>query len=85
MVVCSPPKRVVRRRPPHPGSAPPHAHSLRSQVTFVDGDKGMLQYRGYPIEQLAKNSDMLDCIFLLMVRCWRPSSRVSAARLVFYS
>ena len=51
----------------------------------MDGDKGMLQYRGYPIEQLAKNSDMLDCIFLLMVRCWRPSSRVSAARLVFYS
>jgi citrate synthase len=30
--------------------------SCRSAVTFIDGDKGILEYRGYPIEQLAEQS-----------------------------
>src|SRR3954463_15376204 len=30
--------------------------STRSSVTFIDGDKGILEYRGYPIEQLAERS-----------------------------
>ena len=30
--------------------------SCRSAITFIDGDKGILRYRGYPIEQLAKDS-----------------------------
>ena len=30
--------------------------SCRSSITYIDGDKGILEYRGYPIEQLAENS-----------------------------
>ena len=32
--------------------------SCRSRITFIDGDKGILRYRGYPIEQLAEHSDL---------------------------
>ena len=32
--------------------------SCRSTITFIDGDKGILRYRGYPIEQLAEHSDL---------------------------
>ena len=35
-------------------------------MTFIDGEKGELLYRGYPIEQLAEKADFLDCAFLLM-------------------
>ena len=37
-------------------------------MTYIDGEKGVLLYRGYPIEQLAEKSDFLDCSFLLLVR-----------------
>ena len=40
--------------------------SCRSAVTFIDGDKGVLLYRGYPIEQLAKNSSFLEVAYLLI-------------------
>jgi len=40
--------------------------SCRSSVTFIDGDKGVLLYRGYPIEQLAKNSSFLEVAYLLI-------------------
>ncbi|HET7328844.1 MAG TPA: citrate synthase [Nocardioidaceae bacterium] len=40
--------------------------SCRSAVTFIDGDKGILEYRGYPIEQLAENSDYLEVAYLLI-------------------
>jgi citrate synthase len=43
------------------------------QVTYIDGDKGELLYRGYPIEQLAAQSDFLDCAFLLLVRLRRSA------------
>ena len=33
--------------------------SCRSAITFIDGDKGILRYRGYPIEQLAENATFL--------------------------
>jgi citrate synthase len=39
--------------------------SCRSAVTFIDGDKGILEYRGYPIEQLAENSTYLEVAYLL--------------------
>lgn len=35
-------------------------------MTFIDGERGQLLYRGYPIEQLAQRSDFLDCAFLLL-------------------
>jgi len=40
--------------------------STRSAITFIDGDKGVLLYRGYPIEQLAKQSNFLEVAYLLM-------------------
>jgi citrate synthase len=40
--------------------------SCRSAITFIDGDKGILEYRGYPIEQLAEKSNYLEVAYLLM-------------------
>jgi len=40
--------------------------SCESDITFIDGDKGILLYRGYPIDQLAKNSNFLETCFLLL-------------------
>ena len=39
--------------------------SCKSKVTFIDGDKGELLYRGYPIEQLAENCNFLEVTYLL--------------------
>lgn len=40
--------------------------SCKSNITFIDGDKGILRYRGYPIEQLAEGSNYLETAFLLL-------------------
>jgi citrate synthase len=40
--------------------------SCESKITFIDGDKGVLLYRGYPIEQLATHSNFLEVCYLLM-------------------
>jgi len=40
--------------------------SCNSTITYIDGDKGELLYRGYPIEQLAVNCDYLDTCYLLL-------------------
>lgn len=40
--------------------------SCESKITYIDGDKGILLYRGYPIEQLAEKKDYLDVSYLLM-------------------
>jgi citrate synthase len=40
--------------------------SCESKITFIDGDKGILLYRGYPIEQLAAKKDFLDVCYLLL-------------------
>lgn len=39
--------------------------SCRSAITFIDGEKGILRYRGYPIEQLAENATFLEVAYLL--------------------
>ncbi len=39
--------------------------ACRSAITFIDGDKGILRYRGYPIEQLAEQSSFLEVAYLL--------------------
>jgi len=39
--------------------------SCRSAITFIDGDKGILRYRGYPIEQLAEHASFLEVAYLL--------------------
>ena len=40
--------------------------STRSAVTYIDGEKGILEYRGYPIEQLAEHSTFLEVAYLLI-------------------
>ncbi len=40
--------------------------SCKSTITFIDGDKGILRYRGYPIEQLAEKSSYLEVSYLLL-------------------
>jgi citrate synthase len=40
--------------------------SCRSAITYIDGDKGILEYRGYPIEQLAEQSTYLEVAYLLV-------------------
>ncbi|MEM7530880.1 MAG: citrate synthase [Chloroflexota bacterium] len=40
--------------------------SCKSKVTYIDGDKGILRYRGYPIEQLAEQSTFLESSYLLI-------------------
>ena len=40
--------------------------STRSAITFIDGDKGILRYRGYPIDQLAEKSNYLEVAYLIL-------------------
>jgi citrate synthase len=54
--------------------------SCKSKITYIDGDKGVLLYRGYPIEQLAEKCDFLEVAYLLKNgelpnASRRPSSR----------
>ena len=37
-----------------------------SRISYIDGDKGILEYRGYPIEQLAEKSSFIEVAFLLL-------------------
>jgi len=40
--------------------------STRSAITFIDGDKGILEYRGYPVEQLAERGNFLEVAYLIL-------------------
>src|SRR5438132_11701250 len=40
--------------------------SCKSAITFIDGDQGILRYRGYPIEQLAEQSNFLEVAYLIV-------------------
>ena len=40
--------------------------ACRSRITYIDGDKGILHYRGYPIEQLAQHSTYLETAYLIL-------------------
>ena len=50
--------------PTTPASPPPPRRE--SNITFIDGDKGVLQYRGYPIADLAEHSNFLETCYLLL-------------------
>ncbi|MGH7462903.1 MAG: citrate/2-methylcitrate synthase, partial [Longimicrobiales bacterium] len=52
--------------------------SCRSSITYIDGDKGILRYRGYPIEELAEKSNFLEVAFLLL--CGELPSREQLER-----
>ena len=53
--------------------------SCKSAITYIDGDAGVLLYRGYPIEQLAKQSSFLEVAYLLM-NGELPTARRSSPR-----
>ena len=40
--------------------------SCKSDITFIDGEEGVLMYRGYPVEQLAKHSNFIEVCYLLL-------------------
>ena len=40
--------------------------NCRSAITFIDGDQGILRYRGYPIEELAESTQLLEVAWLLL-------------------
>ena len=40
--------------------------SCDSDITFIDGQEGVLMYRGYPVEQLAKHSNFIEVAYLLL-------------------
>jgi citrate synthase len=40
--------------------------ACRSRITYIDGDKGILEYRGHPIEQLAEHSTYLETAYLIL-------------------
>src|SRR5436190_4856134 len=40
--------------------------ACKSRITYIDGDNGILEYRGYPIEQLAEQSDFLETAYLIL-------------------
>src|SRR3989337_181146 len=50
--------------PYHPGFM--STASCRSNITYIDGDQGILMYRGYPIEQLAEHCDFLEVAYLIL-------------------
>src|ERR1700709_1648489 len=52
--------------------------SCRSAITYIDGDKGILEYRGYPIEQLAEKSSYLEVAYLLINGELPTSSQLAA-------
>src|SRR6201988_4891574 len=58
---------LITYGPPYMATA-----SCRSAITYIDGDKGILEYRGYPIEQLAEQSSYLEVASLLL-HGWLPT------------
>ena len=52
--------------------------ACRSRITFIDGDKGVLLYRGYPIEQLAEHSTFLETAYLILFGELPTSSEMQA-------
>ena len=60
--------RPTTTRPGSPSTTPASSTPPRAaaSVTFIDGDKGILEYRGYPIEQLAEKSNFLEVAYLLI-------------------
>ena len=40
--------------------------SCISNITYIDGEKGILRYRGYPIEQLAEKASFVEVIYLML-------------------
>ncbi|MDP3179570.1 MAG: citrate/2-methylcitrate synthase, partial [Spirochaetaceae bacterium] len=52
--------------------------SARSAITYIDGDKGVLRYRGYPIEQLAQSSTYIETAYLVVFGELPDAARLAA-------
>ncbi|KIK11160.1 hypothetical protein PISMIDRAFT_530643 [Pisolithus microcarpus 441] len=50
---------------------------IESAITYIDGERGILRYRGYPIEQLAEKSTFLECAYLLIYGALPARSQLS--------
>ena len=46
--------------------ASPRRRAASPKITFIDGDKGILLYRGYPIDQLAEHGNFIETCYLLL-------------------
>ena len=55
---------ICHANKPRPGFT--STASCESKITFIDGEKGILRYRGYDIEELAKKSDFIEVVNLLI-------------------
>ena len=56
--------------------------SCESTITYIDGDKGELLYRGYPIEQLADKSDFLEVAYLLHMANSQTKSKIKNSKTI---
>src|SRR4029453_16710787 len=52
--------------------------ACRSKITFIDGDKGILEYRGYPIEQLAERATYLETAYLIIFGALPTAAQVAS-------
>src|SRR5207302_8432434 len=52
--------------------------NCRSAITYIDGEKGVLLYRGYPVEQLAENGDYLETADLILFAQLPTTAQVRA-------
>ncbi len=61
--------------------------ACQSSITFIDGDNGILRYRGYPIEQLAERSDFVETCYLLLYGELPAAAQLKAfrAQLTYHS
>src|SRR5436309_13592586 len=57
---------LIIRRPPR-STLFPYTTLFRSKITYIDGDAGVLLYRGYPVEQLAEKSSFMEVAYLLLL------------------
>ena len=59
--------------------------TVQSKISYIDGDKGILRYRGYPIEQLAEKSSFLEARMSRRVPCLRLAHGVKLVRCARHS
>ncbi len=50
-----------------------------SEITFIDGDEGILTHRGYPIDQLANQSNYLEVCYLLLYGAFPPGPNMRSS------
>ena len=59
--------------------------SCDSDITYIDGNEGVLMYRGYPVEQLAKESNFIEVAYLLLYGELPTADQLSTSRVAVMS